>query len=188
LRFVRRSPLRRESGARPLPGASSLRACGANRRPCSAFVVSHHLDGLLRASGRGLVASHTRTGVHPVSYFPRPSRPKTSRLALALPVMRFVPSEVSPSPAAVLHHCSRCPRAVTACAADFEALLRRRVRSATDRCRSVNARSFHGLCVPSKVSPPSLRVLPLRALPGIPPRVPRPVPKDEPTLVESVRS
>ena len=63
------APLPR-TNARPLPGASSLRAGGTTTMPCSAFVVSHHLDGLLRVLGRGLVASHTRTRVHHVSCVP----------------------------------------------------------------------------------------------------------------------
>jgi hypothetical protein len=54
----------------PLPGASSLRAGGATAWPRSAFVVSHHLDGLLHTSVCELVASHSRSGVHHVSCFP----------------------------------------------------------------------------------------------------------------------
>jgi hypothetical protein len=42
-----------------------------------------------------------------------PTQPEGSDGApLALPAVRFVPSEVSPSSAAVLHHCSRCPLVV----------------------------------------------------------------------------
>jgi hypothetical protein len=97
----------------PLPGASSLRARGSTAWPCSAFVVSHHLDGLLHTSVCELVASHSRSGVHHVSCFPAPHPSRRMDAApLALPAMQFVPSEVSPSPIAVLHHCSPCLPAV----------------------------------------------------------------------------
>lgn len=58
------------SAACPLPGASSLRARGTTAWPCSAFVVSRHLDGFLHTSVCELVASHSRSGVHHVSCFP----------------------------------------------------------------------------------------------------------------------
>jgi hypothetical protein len=66
------SPLSRHLRARPLPGASSLRHDAAKRRTCSALVVSHHLDGLLRARARGLVASRYRSGVRRVSIAAEP--------------------------------------------------------------------------------------------------------------------
>jgi hypothetical protein len=60
-------PLRRRVRARPLPGASSLRPDAARRRARSVLVVSHHLDGLLRARACGFVAPRCRSGVRRVS-------------------------------------------------------------------------------------------------------------------------
>ena len=55
------------TGVRQLPGASPLRHCAAKRRACSALVVSHHLDGLLRSLVCGFVAPRYRTRVRRVS-------------------------------------------------------------------------------------------------------------------------
>jgi hypothetical protein len=55
----------------------------------------------------------------PAKGSPRFMRPEPSatrrrhRYSLALPATRFTPSEDFPSPAAVPHHCGRCPLAVT---------------------------------------------------------------------------
>jgi hypothetical protein len=70
VRFAR--PSADKNRVRQLPGASSLRHGAATRRTCSARVVSHHLDGLLRTRPRGLVASRSRPGVRRVSGAPEP--------------------------------------------------------------------------------------------------------------------
>jgi hypothetical protein len=46
--------------------------------------------------------------------------------------------------------CQHTPRAPRDHHVDFEALLRRRVRTTLDRCRPRDALSFHGLCSPSR--------------------------------------
>jgi hypothetical protein len=76
-------------------------------------VVSHHLDGFLHIEVTGLL--HPATGLGFVTFrsFPAPSRPKTPRVLEVFPVTRFTPFEDFPSPAAVPHHCGRCPPAVT---------------------------------------------------------------------------
>jgi hypothetical protein len=70
VRFAR--PSADKNRVRQLPGASSLRHGAATRHACSARVVSHHLDGLLRTRPRGLVASRSRPGVRRVSGAPEP--------------------------------------------------------------------------------------------------------------------
>lgn len=70
VRFAR--PSADTNRVRQLPGASSHRHGAATRRTCSARVVSHHLDGLLRTRPRGLVASRSRPGVRRVSGAPEP--------------------------------------------------------------------------------------------------------------------
>jgi len=91
----------------------------------SVLVVSHHLDGLLRAGARGLVASHIRPWGS--SCFRREltlpllavrgttaslSARKRARVAVSFPTTRFTPFEDFPSPAAVPCHHGRCPLAV----------------------------------------------------------------------------
>jgi len=81
VRFAR--PSADTNRVRQLPGASSHRHGAATRRTCSARVVSHHLDGLLRTRPRGLVASRSRPGVRRVSGDSRSrsrlARPKSDR-------------------------------------------------------------------------------------------------------------
>jgi len=104
--------------ARQLAGASSQRPCGTTRLACSAYVVSHHLDGLLRASSRGFVAPRNRSGVRCVSHPPGANtlaseEARVRDTATALPATRFTPSEEFPSPTAVPHRCGRCLLVVT---------------------------------------------------------------------------
>jgi hypothetical protein len=91
----------------------------ANRLPhpltCSARVVSHHLDGLLRTVDPGLVASQCRTGF--AAFHRRaPSgsgRSQSQEGHTPLPATRFTPLEEFPSSAAAPRHRGRCPLAVT---------------------------------------------------------------------------
>jgi hypothetical protein len=155
-RFVRRCPSTEVTGARPLPGASSLRARRATAVPCSAFVVSHHHDGLLRAPSRGPVASHSRSGVQRVS---RSSYPEASEDA---PTLEQPSPRCGSNPPKSLPR--RQPHRVTTAVAPLPLPLAQPTSRpfSTDEslapgavADSPNARSFHGLCFPSKVSPPS---------------------------------
>jgi hypothetical protein len=101
--------------ARPLPGAEApfgptlLRADSR-----SALVVSHHLNGLLRAKVTGLLHPATGQGFAAFHACRLPAPPEGDVVGrVALPATRFTPFEEFPSPAAVLHHCSRCLHAVT---------------------------------------------------------------------------
>jgi hypothetical protein len=69
-------PLTRHGLARPLSGAiaDTTRPDAATRRTCSALVVSHHFDGLLRASACRSVAPGYREGF--VAHLPSP-RPRS---------------------------------------------------------------------------------------------------------------
>jgi hypothetical protein len=80
----------------------------------SALVVSHHHDGFLHAEVAGLLHPATCQGfaAFRACRFPAPPEGGAARRS-ALPATRFTPFEEFPSPAAVLHHCSRCLPAVT---------------------------------------------------------------------------
>jgi len=67
-----------------------------------------------------------------------------------LPPCRWPPVPLGSSPVAVAGAVLRAPRDRSL---DFEALLRRRVQTPRDRCRSSGALSFHGLCSPSRSLP-----------------------------------
>jgi len=190
-RFVRRCPSVEVTSARPLPGASSLRARRATAVPCSAFVVSRHLDGLLRAPGRGLVASHSRPGVQ------RVSRSPYSEASEDAPMLEQPSPRCGSNPPKSLPR--QQPHRVTTAVAPLPLPLAQPTsrRFSTDEslapgavADSPNARSFHGLCFPSKVSPTSPRRHP-RA-PATSPRQfagsPVPEGRDETTLARSVRS
>jgi hypothetical protein len=119
--FVRVPPLRRFASRASTPGSrGSLRPDGATRRTCSAFVVSHHHDGLLRSRRCGFIAPRYRPGVRRVSRRPvaRTVRPEGQRAQVARVVPRDAVHTLRrlPSPTAVPHHCSRCPPAVTVAA------------------------------------------------------------------------
>mgnify|MGYP003701814873 CR=1 FL=1 len=101
--------------ARPLPGAEAPfgpTLPGADSR--SALVVSHHLDGLLRVKVTGLL--HPATGQRFAAFltFRLHVPPEGDAVGRArIPATRFTPFEDFPSPAAVPHHCGRCPPVVT---------------------------------------------------------------------------
>jgi hypothetical protein len=81
----------------------------------SAHVVSHHLDGLLRISNLGYVATRDGHGVRSVSAVLSASPgPKTYRgwESQRFPATGFTPPEESPSSVAVPHHCGRYPHDV----------------------------------------------------------------------------
>lgn len=85
----------------------------------SVLVVSHHLDGLLRTRAAGLLhpAASLRFAAFLAERDP-PSHRAEARCTvgprIAFPATRFGPFEGFPSPAAVSHHCDRCPLAVAA--------------------------------------------------------------------------
>jgi len=103
--------------ARPLPDdiAAIVRPAAAKRPTRSAHVVSHHLDGLLRAQASGLLHPETEwsfaafPGCAPIIHRPKPT---TDGRRLPFPATRFTPSEEFHSPIAVPHHCGRYPPAV----------------------------------------------------------------------------
>jgi len=100
---------------RPLPGAEApFGSTLPHADSCSAFVVSHHHDGLLRAGVAGLLHPATCQGfaAFRACRFPEPPEGGAARRS-ALPATRFTPFEDFPSPAAVPHHCGRCLPAVT---------------------------------------------------------------------------
>jgi hypothetical protein len=83
----RHTPLGHDTSSRPR--ATGLRAVAATpRRSCSALVVSHHLDGLLRTAGSGLVASRYRTWGSLRFTTARRRAPKCSRRAAGRPRSR----------------------------------------------------------------------------------------------------
>ena len=148
---------------------------------CSVLAVSHRLDGFLRPDlraeafgswSRGLVASRCRSWGSPRFYCARPAPPFPVCRSAAFPATRFVPLEEFPSPAAAPCHHGRCPLAVppdassrfweTRCQvlpstricaldADFEALLRLRVRSVFAPLPVRHALSFRWALFPFKV-------------------------------------
>jgi len=87
----------------------------ATAQAWAALVVSHHLDGLLRAKACGFVApryrfwSSLRFNAGQTCELPKQLTGPTKRI----PVTRFTPLEEFPSFVAVLHHCSPCLLAVT---------------------------------------------------------------------------
>lgn len=103
--------------ARPLPRA---RGPGSGRRsqaPASrsVLVVSHHLDGFLRAEVAGLLRPARDHGVRRVSHRRSPTRRPVDRWML--PATGFTPCEGFPSPAAAPRHRdrSRSPRPLPSC-------------------------------------------------------------------------
>jgi hypothetical protein len=104
-----------------LPSARPLQEAEASFGPtipivesCSALVVSHHLDGLLRAGATGLLHPAAGHGVRRVSCFRLPPHPKMAWKLVTFPAPRVIPFEEFPSSAAVPHHCGLCPLAVSA--------------------------------------------------------------------------
>jgi len=81
---------------------------------CSAPVVSHHLDGFLRATAAGLLHPAASLEVRYVFRLPVPiPHPKMSNSHYGpVPAARFIPFKGFPSSAAVPHHCGRCPLTV----------------------------------------------------------------------------
>jgi hypothetical protein len=143
LGFVRVPPLRRYASLASTPGnRGSLRPDGASRRTRSAFVVSHHHDGLLRSRGRGFIAPRNRPGVRHVSRHPgaHTVRPKGQRAQVAGAVPRDAVHTLRrlPSPTAVPHHCGRCLLAVTV------TVRSRNLAEATSRFRIPRGRGHPG--------------------------------------------
>jgi hypothetical protein len=82
---------------------------------CSALVVSHHLGDFLHTGAAGLLHPASGLGVHRVSDLLVPVASEEARGAeTPSPRCGLVPFEGFPSPAAVPHHCDRCPLAVAA--------------------------------------------------------------------------
>jgi hypothetical protein len=107
--------------ARPLPGAEApFGPTLPNAWSRSALVVSRHLDGFLRAEGRGFVAPRCQSWSSPrfslviASVLCQPGggfgRGTTDQ---SVPATRFTPFEDFPSPAAAPSHDGRCHLAVT---------------------------------------------------------------------------
>jgi len=119
MRFVRGvfRPSSDIPAVRPLPDdiAVAVRPLAAKRWTCSALVVSHHLDGLLRTTVSGLLHPDTRwSSLRFWMAPPKVCRPKPTPNGeqTPFPATRFTPLEEFPSPVAVPHHCGRCPLAV----------------------------------------------------------------------------
>jgi hypothetical protein len=141
-------PLRRYASLASTPRSrGSLRPDGTNRQTRSAFVVSHHHDGLLRSRGRGSIAPRNRPGVRRVSRRPgaRTVRPKGQRAQVARVVPRDAVHTLRrlPSPTAVPHHCGRCLLAVSV------AVRSRNLAEATFRFRIPRGRGHPGLTRPA---------------------------------------
>jgi hypothetical protein len=111
--FARLHPSAVRLPTRPLPGACA--PFGPTVRPvesCSARVVSHHLDGLLRVGSAGLL--RPAAGLWGSSRFPAQSGHLSMIGNLrSVPRDADTPFEEFPSSAAVLHRCSRCLLAVS---------------------------------------------------------------------------
>jgi len=141
--MVRRSRSRPLRVTLPPPSARWL----PHQPTRSALVVSHHLDGLLRARVPGLVASRYRKGFAAFLAPAHRSRdPETVGYGAtgSFPGCAFTPFEEVPPPAAAPHRCGRCllavgppqtPLPVCAATLDLEALLRCRVRCDQRRCQ-----------------------------------------------------
>jgi hypothetical protein len=112
-RFPAECPLLSSRGSttgRPCANAPkrSQEADGANHRPRSVLVVSHHLDGLLHSAGRRLVASCYRSWGSPaflVGRFLVPTRKSIPGSAPTALAARFIPFKEFPSSVAAPHHC-----------------------------------------------------------------------------------
>jgi hypothetical protein len=104
------SPLHRHDASESTPTAiaGGFGAEGATLAACSVLVVSHHLDGFLLQSARGLVASRCRSWGSP--------RFRRDRLVsepiLAFPATDFAPLEGCSPRVAAPRHRGRCLRAV----------------------------------------------------------------------------
>jgi hypothetical protein len=98
---------------RPLPGAEAPFGPTLPRASsCSALVVSHHHNGLLRAEVTGLL--HPATGQGFAAFHACRHRSTRRRASNGtIPATRFTPFEDFPSSAAVPHHCGPCLPAVT---------------------------------------------------------------------------
>jgi hypothetical protein len=124
--FFQRPPLHRLPMRCPLPHIASdvLRRADANRHTCSAYVGSHHLDGLLHRTVRKLVASCCRpwgsSGFH--TGRSRPTCPHRCHTLQSLPL---------PSSRACRHRQAAASSSLLAVhQTDLEALLHSRVRCA----------------------------------------------------------
>jgi hypothetical protein len=144
-------------------------------QPRSVLVVSHDLDGFLRAKDRGLVASRYRSWGSPRfaetrSHGPwsnhRSGRSRAGVSRASLPATPSLPFEEFPPSAAVPCHHGLCLRAVGSHPFEWN----RRLRGVALRAGSVCVRhpcghrivrSFHGLVSPSRSDV-------LRNLPGLP--------------------
>jgi hypothetical protein len=110
LRSRHPSPLHRHDASESTPTAIAGRfgAEGATLAACSVLVVSHHLDGFLLQSARGLVASRCRSWGSP--RFRRD--PLVSEPILAFPATYFAPLEGCSPRVAAPRHRGRCLLAV----------------------------------------------------------------------------
>jgi hypothetical protein len=98
------APIRRPAPRLQPPLGPALPNVGS----CSAFVVSRHLGGLLRAWSAGLLRPAASRGVHCVSDSSRLRSPKRARLPGAIPAAN-PPFEAFPSSVAVPRHRGRVP-------------------------------------------------------------------------------
>jgi hypothetical protein len=98
--------------SRPLRGLAPrsrlLRTRVARRRSCSALVVSHHLDGLLRVAVAGLLHPATGQGFTAFRACRRRGRPKAARCRGQFSRCGSDPSKSSPRQQPEAHHCDRC--------------------------------------------------------------------------------
>jgi hypothetical protein len=113
----------------------------------SALVVSHHLDGFLRSQVPGLLHPGAGCEVRRVSATTDCLDPKIVQTGqVTFPSAHSHPSKTCSSPAAVPHHCGRCPPAV------HRERISRETRPSTtsvpSRCRGCDAASAsgHRLC------------------------------------------
>jgi hypothetical protein len=123
----------------------------------SALVVSHHLDGFLRAGVAGLLHPAASSWGSPRFWrCDRPALPKQAWSIVAFPRDATYPSKNSPR----LQHRTTSPwplpprRSAPLGAVDLEAFLRCRVRNATPPLPASRVLSFHGLFPPPRSSSP----------------------------------
>jgi len=87
--------------ARPLRGAEApVGPASPNADSCSALVVSHHLDGFLRAEVAGLLHPATGKGFTAFRVCRQGGGPKATSMPGTVPAVRFAPFEEFPSSAA----------------------------------------------------------------------------------------
>jgi hypothetical protein len=95
------------------PKSRLLRARIAKCRPCSAIVVSHHIDGLLRVAVAGLLHPATGLGFAVFRACRQRGRPKAASCRGQSSRRGSDPSKSSPHQQPEAHHCGRCLPVVT---------------------------------------------------------------------------